>query len=813
MFRNYLVVAFRNFWKKKVFSFINIAGLAIGISAALVIYLIVHYEFSFDKFEKDRGRIYRVVSIMHFPNQLFRLSGSPMPLISASRELTGIETTAPFLIYGVDKTEIRSGGGQANTIFKKQPSVIFADGNYFKLLSYQWVAGNAGLMKEPFKLVLTESRVKTYFRNPSDAIGKTIIYDDSLKVTIAGIVKDLDQTTDFNFKEFISYSTIFATNIKYNFGWDQWGSINSVSQFFIKLSQGVKQQNIEKQLADLRARKAKDNFMQTDYKLQPLSDVHFNADYDNFNQRQGHKPTLYGLLLVAAFLLLLGCINFVNLATAQAVQRAREIGIRKTMGSSKLQLVFQFLSETFLITLIATILSIALVPWILHIFSDFIPPGLQFNITQQPHIIIFLALLVMTVTVASGFYPSLVLSRYKPVLVLKNQAFANTGKTRKAWLRKTLTVSQFVIAQFFIITTMIVGHQIRFALHKDLGYKKDAIINFYVPFSFNNPQPEKAKVLLNKLKEIPGVQAVAFAGNAPASANTSFTTMKFKNDKKDVDATVQLKNADSDYFKLYNMKLLAGRFPLPSDSLEKEYVVNENYTRFLGYKNPEDILGKTVERGDKKIPIVGVLADFHYQSLHSSIQPLAYSAVNKNKNIFHVALSPKNGNNDAWKNTISQIEKVYKELYPEKEFDYKFFDESIAEFYKTERDTSRLLTWATGLCIFISCLGLLGLVIYTTNLRTKEIGVRKVLGASVSQIVSLLSKDFISLVIIAFVIAAPAAWWAMHKWLEDFAYRAAISWWIFGLSGAAMIMLALLTLSIQTIRSAMANPVKSLRTE
>jgi len=319
--------------------------------------------------------------------------------------------------------------------------------------------------------------------------------------------------------------------------------------------------------------------------------------------------------------------------------------------------------------------------------------------------------------------------------------------------------------------------------------------------------------LLDNLEKIPGIQAVAFAGTPPASAYSSFSTMKFKNDKKDIDATVEVKYGNPAYFKLYNLKLVAGRYPLPADSAVKEYLVNENYVHFLGYKNPTDILGKIIENGDKKIPVVGVLADFHFKSLHSAIQPLAYASVELSNNWFHIALKPKNGSKDAWTNTIGSIEKAYKAIYPEEAFDYKFFDDSIASFYKSEEDTVALLSWATGLCIFISCLGLLGLVIYTTNLRTKEIGVRKVLGASVSQIVSLLSKDFVQLVLLAFVIAAPIAWWAMHKWLEDFSYRAGTSWWIYGISGVAMIFIALLTLSLQTIRSAMANPVKSLRTE
>jgi uncharacterized membrane protein HdeD (DUF308 family) len=288
--------------------------------------------------------------------------------------------------------------------------------------------------------------------------------------------------------------------------------------------------------------------------------------------------------------------------------------------------------------------------------------------------------------------------------------------------------------------------------------------------------------------------------------------MKFNKDGKDIETSVEVKNADTNYFDLYKIKLLAGRNLQQSDTV-REYVVNAAYTKFLGFNNPADIVGQSIDRGGRKIPVVGVIADIHTKSLHQAIQPLAYTSEANFHSTFHIALAPKGATTDLWKTTIAKIETAWKEVYPEEEFNYEFFDESIANFYKKEQQTASLLNWCTGLAIFISCLGLLGLVIYTTTQRTKEIGVRKVLGASVSQIVSLLSKDFIQLVMLAFVIAAPLAWWAMNKWLQDFAYRTNMGWWIFVLSGMAMIAIALITLSIQTIRSAIANPVKSLRTE
>ncbi len=782
MVKNYLIIALRNFWRHKVFSLINIAGLAIGISSALVIYLIVHYEFSYEKFQKDGDRIYRVVTNMHFPDQDFKNSGVPQPLPEAVRdEIPGIEASAYFFLGNQMKVTVPQAS-EKEKVFKKQENIVFADNQYFRFIPYKWLAGSPDdALDAPNKVVLTESRAKRYFDyvDPGKAIGKTIVYRDSVNATVTGIVEDLDEITDFTFKEFISYST-FREELK-----SEWGSVTSSSQFLVKLEKGVDPHAIDQQLKALRKKHQKEAYLATDHFLQPLNDIHFNSDFDSFDQRQGHKPTLYGLLAVAAFLLILGCINFINLTTAQGAQRAKEIGIRKTMGSSKTHLVLQFLSETFLLAFAATLVSLALTPLILKIFSAFIPVGLSLDMIGQPFVISFIVILVILVSLVSGFYPALVLSKYKPVTVLKNVANAHTSQSRRVWVRKTLTTSQFVIAQFFIIATLVVGKQIRFSLTRDLGFKKDAIINFHAPFNHQHPD-NKQLVLLEKLKSIPGINQLSLAGPPPASSGGASSTMKFIKDGKEIETTVEVKQADSNYFSLYQMKLAAGRNLAASDTL-KEYVINETYARFLGYTDPSKIVGEFIGQGDNKVPIVGVVSDFYFKSMHKPITPLVFTCQQKIHSNFHIALANAGKNTDQWRSTIAKIQSTWKEVYPEEDFNYVFFDESIAKFYQKEQQTASLLNWSAGLAIFISCLGLLGLVIYTTTQRTKEIGVRKVLGASVSQIVSLLSKDFILLVILGFVIATPLAWWAMHKWLEDFAYRTNISWWIFASSGILMI--------------------------
>ncbi len=824
MLKNYFTIAIRNFWKQKVFSLINVSGLAIGISAALVIYLLVQFEFSFEKFRKDNDRIYRVTTDITFPGEsVFKNSGVPMPMPKAVRtDLTGIETATHFVTAYETKVSMPVPGSQSPAEFKKQTEIVYADEFYFSLFEYDWVAGSKQTaLKDPNQVVLTEERAKTYFGNlpANDIIGKQITYDDSIKTIVSGIVKPpKEKATDFRFKEFISLATVMSIGLKGHFGGDDWGSINSVSQLFVKLKEGTKPEQLNAQFAGLREKyrdkksQEKDN---TKHRLQPINDIHFNADYGSFDNagRQAHKPTLYGLLAVALFLLLLGCINFINLTTAQSAQRAKEVGIRKTLGSGKRELIFQFLSETFILTLLATILSIAILPWLLKIFSDFLPPEINFNSINQSHVWIFLLLLVLVMTAFSGFYPALILTKFKPVTVLKNQLHATTSKSRKAWLRRSLTVTQFVIAQFLVIATLVVSKQISFSLNKDLGYKKDAIVYFRTPWNFFSDKEDNRRfALIEKIKTIPQIDKISLGSNSPAHGGSSSTTLKVDNGKKEIELMIEIVNADPVYYDIYKLKLEAGKLPEQSDTL-KEYLINETYAKALGFANPADAVGKFVNRDNKKVPIVGILKDFHTKSTHDPIKPLAYSSVRKQSFAVHIALRSQDGSPGSWKEGLAKIEKEFKVLYPDNDFKYEFFDETIAAFYNSEQNISRLLKWSAGLCIFISCLGLLGLVIYTTNTRTKEIGVRKVLGASVVQIVSLLSKDLLSLVLVAFVIATPLAWLAMNNWLQDFAYRTNISWWVFAACGISMLMIALVLLSIRTIRAALTNPVKSLRTE
>lgn len=817
MFKNYFTVAFRNFWRNKAFSVINVSGLAIGISAALVIFLIVNYEFSFDKFEKDKDRIYRVVLDATFSGTEGHSAGVQAPLGAAiENEVTGVEQTVPVFQFQGDataKVSVTTGRMNKQVIYKKQPNIVFTNQAYFPLLNYNWIAGSPkAAMQNPFSIVLTESRAKQYFPSLSaaDIIGKQITYNDDISATVTGVVYDLNETTAFNAKEFISLATIAKTNLQDHFMMTVWNDWMVYSQLYIKLSKGITAAQTEAQLKNLlnkyNKNANKDASNKMSFHLQPLSDVHFNQNYASFGQRIANKSSLYGLLAIAGFLLLLGCINFINLTSAQSAQRAKEIGIRKTIGSSKGQLIIQFLSETFFITIIATAISVSLTPLLLRMFADFIPPGLHFDLFHQPALILFLFLFVIAVSFLSGLYPALILSGYKPASVLKSSAFINSGQTRNVWVRKTLTVSQFVIAQFFIIATMMVSKQISYSMNADLGFKKDAILTFEAP---HDTVATHGKQLLREIQSIPEVEMASTGFLSPTDVGVSFGNISYS-ERKDVTGNVQIRWGDPNYIRVYGLQLIAGRNVEVSDTM-KEFIINQTYAKMLGFQKPEDALNKYLQFNGKNMQIVGVMKDFHDQSFHSSIGPLVFAG--STGSTFHIRLKPNLATGYVWQKAIEKIKKAYTQMYPEEDFTYSFFDDTIAKMYESEQHTARLLKWASGLAIFISCLGLLGLVIYITNTRTKEIGIRKILGASVAAIVSILSTDFIKLVLLAFIIAAPIAWWATYKWLQDFAYRTTMSWWVFALSGLIMILLSVLTLSIQTLKAAVANPAKSLRTE
>jgi len=827
--------AARSFRSNRLFSIINILGLSIGISAAIVIFWVAEYELSFDRFEPGRDRIYKVVQEGSFNGNPAHAGAVPGPLGAAvQKELTGIELTIPYFAYqhdGTAKVTVLSATnaaagaagadaahpttGAANSaatkpaVFNHQPGIVYTTPDYFSLVPHQWLIGSPqASMTNPFNVVLTESRAHQYFPDEklTELIGKQLKYDDNL-VTVSGIVKDETDHTDLGAAEFISHATIAKTQLQENFMMTRWDDWMAYSYLYLKLAPGTTQARAEAQLEALYKKnhpadpKSRDGWH---LKLLPLREVHFSSLYGTLGHRAASKTALYSLLAIAAFLLLLATINFINLSTAQATRRAKEIGVRKTMGGSRWQLMRQFLGETFFLVLLATLLSMALTPVLIEAFSGFIPPEIHSDWLNHPGSLLFLALLIPVLTTLAGAYPAFLLSGFNPVKVLKDQHYSPASNTSGSRTRRILTVSQFVIAQFFVIATLLVGKQIYYGLNEDLGFRRTAVITFETPWDTSNVAKQH---LFNAVKAIPGVEMASRGFFAPGGNGAAFGNISFK-PRPDVKDGIVTRWGDSNYLHLYEIKLLAGRNVYNSDTI-REVLINNTYARLLGFQRPEEALGQHLTYyGKKDVPIVGVMADFHEESTRSAILPLAFAG--QAGSMVHIRLAAAAAN---WPSTIEKVRKAYHAAYPEADFEYSFVDDLVGKWYKAEQDIIHLLYWATGLTVLISCLGLLGLVVYTTNTRTKEIGIRKVLGATVAGIVRILSAEFLRLVLLASAIAIPVAWWAADRWLSNFAYRTPMSAWVFVAGGALLILVALLTLSFQTIKTALANPVKSLRTE
>jgi putative ABC transport system permease protein len=814
MFKNYIKIAWRNLWRNKIFSFINVISLSIGLSAAFVIGMMVYHDFTFDKFHKDGDRIYRMVTDFETSSGDFHNLGSPIPLReSVVNDITGIENSAALYRWWLEK----STAVESSKELRNPDLITFTQPSYFEIFTYDWITADAAAtLNEPNNVVMTASRAQLYFPDlsPNETLGKIIDYSGT-QAKITGIVADFKENSDFVFQEFISLSTANQTNQKRQVFESGWDTVSSSNQLFIKLSENADLVTIQNQLDQLANEHQSEIDLsygnKTFFSIQPLADIHFNEDYGiyDYSMDQASKPILLALSGIALFLLLLGIINFINLNTAQATKRAREIGVRKTLGSSRSQLIKQFLGETFLLTLTAAVVSVFLAMFLLQIFEGFISPDINMQLLLQPEILLGILLLLFIVTLAAGFYPGMVLSRFKPSKVLKGNANHTTVKTP---LRKTLTVFQFTIAQVFIIGTLLVGQQIQFLMSQDMGFNADTTAYIKTPYS--SKDFSKKEVLASELKKIPQINTVSLANMPPASNSTFSNNASLLNNGQEFKTEIEFSNGDGTYLDLYQIELLAGRKPR-NDTIN-EYVINEAALKAFGFKNPEEAINQQIEMDGEFSPIVGVMSNFNQRSLKTSISPLAFTGDTSRKNwsqFTNVHFNLPRNKETKISDVVEKLQAEYNKVYPDTTFELVFVDEVVANFYRREQQMKKLLHWSTGLAVLISCLGLLGLVIHTTERRTKEIGIRKVLGASIMQINALLCKEFLSLVLIAFLIATPIAYYFLNDWLTDFAYRTNISLWVFLAGGVSMIFISILIMSFRTISTAMKNPVKSLKTE
>ncbi len=823
MFRNYFTVAWRHLVRNKLYSFINVLGLAIGLAACLVIALIVHYELSFDAFHADRERIYRVVSHIRFADNWHRNTGVAAPAPAAmKREVTGWELAVAAHLY-YEQASLPNGQGKPMRLTGKfhNRNKLVVEPAYFQLFNYEWLQGSPTTsLREPGSVVLTDQQAQRYFGQEGPVLGRQVLYGDSVWATVTGVVRAWNQPSDFaQFTDFISFATIASNSAlarKVSFD-DQWGNTNSSSQFWVKLAADTDPAQVDRQLqaiADKYVNQKKELGQGRQFLLQPLAYFHFDHEYRHF-ARQAHLPTLYGLGLVAAVLLVIACINFVNLETAQAVYRAKEVGIRKTLGSSRWHLVVQFLGQTSLLSLLAVLLAVGLAQVGLHWLGDFVPPGLELRPSLA--LGLFFGGSWLLVSGLAGFYPALVLSGFSPMLALKSQVSAQGAGNRRAYLRKVLIVGQFTVSQAFIIGTLVVSRQIDFMVQKDLGFKKDEVVIVDIPSFWEDSLARRRKfTFIDELKRLPEVRGLSLTGNVIASSNTNTTNFQFKRGGQVGPQEAHRRSVDAEFIPLFGLKLLAGRNLVATDTM-KEIVINETFMRQLGIKTPQEALGHELLNYNQTVrfPIVGVVQDFHIQPLREAIAPTYLASEQEVADIIHLKLQTKGRTPEQVQATIDKVKQLYQQTYPEVEepFNYVWLDEQVSQFYAQEQRLSRLMGLATGLAVFISCLGLFGLTSYLINQRQKEVSIRKVLGATVLQVSTLLSKDFVKLVALAFGVAAPVAYYLAQQWLADFAYQAPLGWDLFALAGGGALGLAVLTVSYRAIRAALANPVDSLRNE
>lgn len=805
-----LKTSIRYLWLNKGFTLLNIIGLSIGISACFIIYQLVSFEFSFERNIPAHENIYSVVSHLEFDEQESYNVGIPKPLGRATREeVPGVQLVVPVAQLHMDRVKVRLTGSE-QTVFKSPDLLIKTQADYFKMLPYKWLAGNSSLaFNRPENVVLTKSRAEKYFPDiPLSAIiGKNLIYNDTIVKQVSGIVNDLDFATSFYAKEFFPLSSDYFTQ-------SDWGSTNSDDKLYIKLQDNISPAQVQQKIDALSLKNSTELFQKwrfkRDQRIIPIADMHFAIPYGEDNVHKANKPVLLGLIGVAVFLLLLAVINFINLTTAQLPQRAKEIAVRKTMGSPSKQLILQFLGETLIICLLASILSSFLTYLFILSFRDLLPESL-YTYTNYYQVGRFFLLFLLGTTLSAGIYPGWLISRVNPIQVLRNQASLTFGGIKLS-LRKALIVFQFIIAMLFIVCAIIIGQQLKYTLNKDLGFNKDAVVLVNVPWQKVNDEKGVKFTLLQELKKLKGVDVVAL-GAPPLSSNFHSDNYDYTAEESSSKKELQLyiKEIDESYLSLYAMKLLAGRDLLETDTVS-EYIINETAMHMLGFKMPQEAIGKFIGPQDgKTFPIVGVVRDFHDGTFYKAIDPIIMVSDKKQLATYNVKLRPDHP--ESWQESVKEMESLWKAFYPEETFEYKFYDSSIQELYTQERNMSKIINLSTTVAILISCLGLLGLITLTAYQRTKEIGIRKVLGASVTAIVQLLSIDFIKLVLLAILIASPVAWWAMNKWLNSFAYKIEIQWWIFALAGLSAIGIAFLTMSIQAIRAARSNPVDSLRNE
>ncbi len=807
MIRNYFKIAFRNLVRQKGFTFINIAGLAIGLTCFLLIGLYVKDELSYDRFNKNADRIYRVTRIFKSSDGTVSLHLghlAPPFLRHLKNDFSEIEQITRLL----DATYLFNVLNRPESPEKKyqEPNMFFADANVFKVFSINLLSGNPDVaLENPFTVVISKPMAEKYF-GKEDPMGKRLKIDNKYELTVSGVFEPIPGQSHFHTNFLLSMNTLNDNRIFGKEGMDNdWGG-NAFATYLL-MPEGYDISKIEsrvKSFLDKHIPGGKGS-QETDLTFQKLTDIHLRSHLDSEHEANGDIKSVYIFSAIAFFILLIACINYMNLATARSAGRAKEVGLRKVVGALRSQLIGQFLSESLLLTIISLGIALIVITLLIPSLNDFAGKSLTFSSLSDVKFILVILGVIFFTSILAGSYPAFFLTAFQPVEVLKGK-IKNAMKNGR--LRQVLVVMQFSIACILIISTVIVYKQLSFMLTEDAGYKKDQVIvmknDRNASFDFEGFKQE--------LKRQAGVKNVSTSSRIPTDRLRDYQGAKVEKGDSLAPTTAVIKSlrVDYDFLSTYEIKVVAGRdFSRDFKSEDSAaYILNETAVKAIGWKNNADAIDKIFEYGDRKGRIIGVVKDFHFESMHQTIAPIVMS-VSKEKDQW---LSIKLAAGDFQK-TIANIEKIVKTYSPDGLFSYQFLDEQFNKQYQAEQKQRSLFMIFAGISIFISCLGLFALAAFMAEQRRKEIGVRKVLGATVGSITTLLSKDFIKLVLISILIASPIAWYAMNSWLTDFAYRIDIEWWIFPMAGLLAILIAVATVSYQAISAALVNPVKSLKSE
>jgi len=807
MFRNYLKVAFRNLWKNKGYSAINILGLAVGLATCLLILLYVWDELSFDRFHTKADRIYRINSDIRFGGSDLTLAVSSDPMGQAMKA-DYPEVEQYTRIYASSGSKLLRKGNE----FIDEPELAHADSTFFEVFDFPLVAGNPKTaLNDPNTVVISETGAIKYF-GTKDVIGKLIETNDNESYKVTAVMKDMPANSHFR------YHLLFSMdNVNYRFG----RYLSHNFHTYLLLKEGASAAALEKkfpayldkyvlpQASAITSIKSMAEFEKSGnylrYSLMPLRDIHLKSERFPELGVNGSEQNVYIFSGVAFFILLIACINFMNLSTARSSNRAKEVGIRKVLGTERKELISQFLTESTLVALVALVIALALTVLVLPFFNELASKQLTVTSFFQAGFLPILLAIPLVVGLIAGSYPAFYLSSFQPITVLKGKL---AGGFRKSSFRSSLVVLQFSTTIFLIIATIVIYNQLDYISNRKIGFTKEQVLIIDNPYVLGT----QARSFKNEILKLGGVSSGTLSSYLPVSSSSrsdnTYSKEAVLDDKSGIN--MQTWRVDEDYLKTMDMQLVSGRgFSREFGTDSSAIIINETTARLLGYEDP---VGKSIystsDGGEMKaLRIIGVVKNFNFESLRQNVGPLCFMLGASNGSAaFRV--ETKN-----LTSLVSSVESVWKKMAPGMPFSYRFLDDAFNSMYRAEQRMGKLAIAFSVLAILVACMGLFGLATYAAEQRIKEIGIRKVLGASVSGIVRMLSKDFIRLILLSTLIAFPLAWWAMHSWLNSFAYRISISWWVFLAAAGLALTIALVTTSFQAVRAAIMNPVKSLRTE